>query len=309
MLGRILERIKATRSETRTDAIQIAADRLEQQIARQEILLDHQAEIAERLQPFLHQLVAIQGGSLQPGPADGYVAPPVFLNTMPKSGSVFIMESLAKALDVPYVPVSPGYFPDDLLLLGAMRRLALGGAVTQCHCPPHATNIALMCAFSDRIVIHVRDPRQATLSWLHHVQTFQAQKDALVVLSPRLPEDYFDKDLAAQIDWQIDNHLPCVVQWLETWLKVAEGGKSGIRILFSTYEDFHGDPRKFLEKILAFYDVPDARYEIQGLEKTTGRNFRKGTIDEWREVFDPDQAERATAAIPDHMFERFGWRR
>ena len=91
----------------------------------------------------------------------------ILLNTMPKSGSVYILKSLAKIVDLKTKHCgdpSNGRLSDKDL-----TAFSTGGFVVQNHLALSAENLQILEQLKPRMVLHLRDPRQAMLSWLHHV--------------------------------------------------------------------------------------------------------------------------------------------
>src|SRR5262249_60039065 len=99
------------------------------------------------------------------------------------------------------------------------RDYARGGACHSSHLQPTPENVARLkrCGI-DKLIVHVRDPRQALLSLMHHVTPY-----------PRGPEGPLDQ----RIETAADDYLASI-RWIEGWLDAEDE----IRILFSRFEDF-----------------------------------------------------------------------
>jgi len=243
------------------------------------------------------------------------VRPGILFVTLPKSGSIFVSRWLASGLGVREMKVAVCLFPNDLIIREKLDELAAGDAIAQQHVPPLDLNLRFIANRTKRLVVHVRDPRQATLSWVHHLDNFFAHKDivpacafGLEAVSPPLPGDYFERSFAHKVDYQIDVHLPILVRWIQEWL----GAQSlyGLDILYTAYEEFLADQRKFISGILAHFDIPPSCFEWRKVPERSAQNhYRLGKADEWREAFTPGQMHRATSQTPEGLCERFGWRR
>ncbi len=95
-----------------------------------------------------------------------------FLNTMPKSGSVFLADHLASLYRTPFARIGVDSFPRSLVIPGRAEVLAQGGLWDQMHLDASPENLdQLERAGIRKIYLHVRDPRQATLSWAHHLES------------------------------------------------------------------------------------------------------------------------------------------
>ena len=235
--------------------------------------------------------------------------PSIHLNTLPKSGSLYIWANLAMRLAVARTQISCTFFPDDMIVLRDIRQMAEGGFISQSHLPASSLNRRILCSYLDRIIVHVRDPRQATLSWSHHVDKYSAEDtEEIRYVKPPLPKDFSTRSFEERLDWQIENHLPHCIQWIEGWLDAEEDPEFTTKILFTRYEDFHKDAEALYSKILDFFEIPQSL--VDNTEEIDERpHFRKGRTNEWREVFTPDQIARATEVMTDRIVARFGWER
>ena len=235
--------------------------------------------------------------------------PSFHMNTLPKSGSMFIWANLAQRLAVDRLQVSCTFFPDDMIILRNIRHMAENGYISLSHLPANSLNKRILRHYFKRIIVHVRDPRQATLSWAHHVDKYcMMNVEEIQYVTPPLPADFPDLSFEERLTWQIKNHLPLCVQWIEDWLDAGEDPDFTTEILFTRYEDFRKDADAYFTEVLNFFDIPHDAFdrETQTEEKP---HFRKGQADEWREVFTPEQAARATEMMTDRILERFGWER
>lgn len=241
--------------------------------------------------------------------------PGIFLNTMPKSASVYIISWIAQSLNLKKIAVGLLLFPDDLVIREKLDVLVKGNVITQAHFPATDINLRFIGARMKKLIVHVRDPRQATLSWVHHLDTIHRQIDvqpgnwsAIEAVTPALPADYFRRTFEEKIDWQINNHLPLLVGWTVKWLNAQNEGLYGLDILITQFESFVTDPEETIRSILRHYGISEDRFDwSRAPAKSTEVHFRKGRIDEWRSVFTPEQRERAGKQIPEHLRARFNW--
>ena len=95
--------------------------------------------------------------------------PPILISTVPKSGSNFIVESLHAMTSVERLKGDLGLFPRDNLDIRVIDKLTIGNAFVKGHFPASDFNLNLIQSYRLPILIHLRDPRQVLLSWLHHV--------------------------------------------------------------------------------------------------------------------------------------------
>lgn len=253
--------------------------------------------------------------------ADGFLAeqragidrgiPGVCIFTMPKTGTEFINARLCTALNVPRSRLSLHLFPDDIVIPSWSERVARGGTVCVEHVDANPRNLdRLVTNGIVKVVLHVRDPRQATLSWVHHVETLTGDRAHFRRrLSPPLPSTYGTWDFSAKLAWHLKHHLPQLVRWTGDWVQAAAQRDAGTEILFTRYEDFRQDDAAYFNRILDFYGISrGAFHDVMPTVAKENLHFRKGEVDEWVRVFSDEQREMAERAIPPQLARRFGWR-
>ncbi|MEM9753187.1 MAG: sulfotransferase domain-containing protein [Planctomycetota bacterium] len=239
--------------------------------------------------------------------------PSVVLITLPKSGSMFIRNTLQRDLDLEYAEFSGGYFPHDLINEWLTQHFSRGSYVFQSHIDADPLNIYQLARYTPRVVVHVRDPRQATLSWTHHIDKVHADpnlRGRLAVAHPDLPGDYFDRPFEDRLQWQLEHHLPACVAWVRGWCEQADRPDSPLQIMFTTFANIKADPASFFAGLLGHYGIDATRLNQESLhaERREGTDhFRKGKLDEWRSVFSEAQRIQATQMIDPKLAERFDW--
>ncbi len=231
----------------------------------------------------------------------------MLITTVPKSASESIWNRLAEGLSLGQCHLSLGLFPDCCLLPSRVRFAARGGLIVKEHIAATAHNRKTLVEYGlDRLVVHLRDPRQALLSWVHFVRDDVSQR-LLAPLWRKIvpPSEIFSRSLEAQLDWGIDHYLPHLIDFVRDWAAADADPESGLRVHFASFEQFRLDPESYIDGVLAFYDIDKAAFRQDSEAEVV--HLRKGLIDEWREVFTPAQKERAWSLIPDEMAERHGW--
>ena len=234
--------------------------------------------------------------------------PPILINALPKSASESIWNKLANGLNIAQAHVSIGLFPDCLAVPHRVRELGQGGVSAKEHMPASSHNLrSLAEAGVDRVVVHIRDPRQSLLSWAHFLESDVSKRLLAPIWRKTTPRaGFFGEPFATQIDWHIDNYLPIVIRFIEQWVAARDDDTSGVSVRFLTFEEFRTDPSKYFEAFLDFYGIdqglfaPDAEAEVVHL--------RKGALDEWRDSFSAAQADRAWGLIPAALADEFDWR-
>ncbi len=252
--------------------------------------------------------------------------PSIFLNSMPKSASISVWKALYGGLCVPRHRLSLNIksLKYETVDPERAKTFAQGNCVALEHLAATNNNLfALESAGIDRLILHVRDPRQAMLSWVHFIDKLNQSNDFNVVDYPLCDgyfslshedqihcKDYFESSFEEKIDTHIKHYLPLLVEWVSGWIEVDENPNRKMKILFTEFEDFKHEPLTYFEKILSFYTIDKNKFNISdsGLNKGKG-HFRKGLVDEFRDVFSEKQLTQANELIPDKIFNKFGWRK
>ena len=244
--------------------------------------------------------------------------PGILLNTIPKSGSIYLANALCRGLGIPFMRISGDWFPGDVLVPDQLRILAAGNAVTQEHLDANPQNRVALNVILDRLVVHVRDPRMTTLEWVHHLITERALHgpEATQLQLPELvPPGFFDLSMSEKIDHQIDHLLPVMIGWLTDWVDASEDAAFRSQILFTRYDDMVADEPAFYRSILDFYGIAESQFSYEPFQPRASErpelegefHFRNKRTDEWRDVFTPAQLDRACAMMPKRLLKRFDW--
>ena len=231
----------------------------------------------------------------------------MLISTVPKSASESIWNRLAEGLNLGQCFLSLGLFPDCCLLPSRVRYAARGGLIIKEHIAATTHNRKTLVEYGlDRVVVHLRDPRQALLSWVHFVRNDVSQRLLAPLWRKIVPQaEVLSYSLEGQLDWAIDHYLPYLIDFVNDWTSVEQNPESGLKVCFASFERFRRDPDGYIDRVLEFYDIDKADFRRDSEAEVV--HMRKGLIDEWREVFTPAQKERAWALIPEDMAERQGW--
>ena len=76
-----------------------------------------------------------------------------------------------------------------------------------------------------KLVLHLRDPRQAMISWIHHLDRITGndyKSEHNLSVHPAPDKDYYSFSFEEKVDWQIKNYLPQLNKWTFEWLTYAE---------------------------------------------------------------------------------------
>jgi hypothetical protein len=174
------------------------------------------------------------------------------------------------------------------------------------HFDASPINLAICARYIDRMVLHVRDPRQATVSWTHHFNRDYLNAPPYMhgtINQP--PIDFCSWTFQSQLDWHIERHLPSLVAWLRHWMAVE--ATSPLKTLWTPYEELVSDERGLLDRILAFYGIRGDDICLRSPSKTIDSHYCCGRADEWEEVLTTKQRARSQAIIGRDILDHFGW--
>jgi hypothetical protein len=169
-------------------------------------------------------------------------------------------------------------------------KYSAGQTIAKAHIGANPINLLLLKKFCPRMVLLLRDPRQALLSLVHYMKHELDKGDAhsRVWIAPAPTPDLLHGSLSEAIDWHVAHQLPNLLEWMEHWLAHAESGKSPA-VLVTQYQDLRENIQTVVERILDFYQIPILAYTPKHVPKDSSTHFRKGDVEEWREVFNPSQ--------------------
>jgi len=302
-----LEALHAYRMSIASDPTRFAAFRgVGECLARRKCL--DEARLAHDIW-FGHWIASEAGADLRQQQAArmGPSRPPILLIAMQKSASEYIRDTLLRALDIPLIYATVGTVPRDRFVPSALRQLALGGALCRTHADAGDVS-AIIGAGIDRIVVHVRDPRQVTISWTHMMRRLAPVEFnySAPMYDPPVPERFPEWPFEQQLAWSFSQYFPEQVNWLDGWVSAIEAGCS-LNILLTSYDEFHRDQQRYFQRLLDHLEISDRRSsELRPQTPADTRNFRAGDPAEWKQILSPEMRR----GLWPHMarFERrFGW--
>lgn len=232
----------------------------------------------------------------------------IYFNTLPKSGSIYLLRSLSHMFNISRKRIASGLFPNDVAYPVLIDDFYQGVWVGQEHLPATPRNLYNLSHYGiDRFIVHVRDPRQAVLSFVHHINKWQ--KRILKTVDIMLDDEiFFTLPLPQQIDWALTHLYPAMVSWIEGWVKVDEKNRWGITIKMMEFADMKKAPRSYFKEFCDFYKIEDCDLDkIVQQPRNEDCHFRKGHIDEWRHVFSSSQIDKVNLLLPDSLIKMFNW--
>lgn len=240
-----------------------------------------------------------------------HATPPILFVGLPRSASVFVFTSLADGLDKPKISdVMCGAFPDYRLCQGFFHIMLRARGTSHTHLRATRTSLLeISPSFGlDKMMVQVRDPRQALMSWHDWMPKVVSNMDSVQSKHYELPDDYLERTGEAQMDWLVDNWLPVLVTWLQEWREAQALDWFATEILFTKFEDLKRDQTAFFDRILDFYAIDRDLFDPPQPPLGEGdRNFRKGELESWRHQATPAQIERMRTHVPKDLLNYFGW--
>jgi hypothetical protein len=222
--------------------------------------------------------------------------PSIAIVAQSKSASVTIDNIFSSGFGLPTVVYS---IATAEVVESWARDFARGGACYTTHLYPRERNILrLKRAGLQKIIVHVRDPRQGILSLIHHIM----QRDTYL----HLRQNGFAE---RTIDEQLEDLLQVYfrrIAWLQGWVKA----ENELDILFSTFEEFVQSRDDFVARYLDYYGGPTKYFRPDlalTMREGADYHYRAGEIDEWKRVFSGPRAAQLSALLPTSIKRRFNW--
>ena len=121
-----------------------------------------------------------------------------------------------------------------------------GGAVTHEHFRASDQNLAALArAGVTKIAVQVRDPRQAFLSFIHHLARHKH--------SPTVG-DLLDIDFDAAAAESLQVIYVAMIDWIQAWVAISER-PNALELHFLRYDAFVADKPRCVEDLLSFFGV------------------------------------------------------
>lgn len=241
--------------------------------------------------------------------SDGHADhPSILFNAIPKSASSYCFEVIREALGLESKLISLDYFSRDTIVWKLLEAFIQGNRIAHHHINASVDNVQFLRRCGVRTIVHVRDPRQVMISWVHHLSGSGVTKTSHHTLDATVPEAWFVWNFDRQLDWMVEHHLPIFSDWIQGWLDMEDEMQG--QILFTTFDEFITNRKAFFHRILAFYGINPNEFKDPDLNPTSRPifQFRKGELDEWRGLYSPDQKRRAEQIVPKSLLDRFDWK-
>jgi hypothetical protein len=202
--------------------------------------------------------------------------------------------------------IATGVFNSERLQLDGLRRLLPHGYVIAAHAAATYHNIRTLQDVGIRkVTVLVRDPRDNTVSWTHHIRALGPGARDYNSFIQHLPANYYDWPHAMQLAFQVRTFLPAAVNWIESWLGAAARGESDLDIQIVYFDELKSNPVRMFKRVLTFHEVKN--YDLSRIEPARPgvRHFRQGQHDTWRPEFSEADRTFADNLIGDRLDRAF----
>ncbi len=246
-------------------------------------------------------------------PRIGIAASPdtaVLINHLPQSANFYLVHNLMTHFGLRTTKISWKTFPNDTASLSSLTRFAADPSlfIANASLPPTVENIEALNNHLGKIILHVRDPRDALISWISYTDRHRHHSFTLGLVYPAPPAEYFGWTFEDKVNWQIDHFYSYCMDWLSQWESYLSANPE-LNVLVTHFEDAARSPAEFFKTIAAFYgDDPDQYDEasIYPLKKYQ-YHFSVEDIGSWKEKLTHEQQERVNAMLPAKVSQFFSW--
>jgi Sulfotransferase domain len=242
------------------------------------------------------------------------VSAPIFHLVIPglrKAANVFIQRTIELTLGCTFVrfDTHEEILPDKLHEFFALERAVGGG-----HILPTPQNLHLLASHRvTKIAILVRDPRDALISWWHHLERSDIKARRLAGLLPArsMSANYYEFSAEEKLRELIERRFPEFQAWIVDWLDFADTS-SAVQCHINRFEHFATNQRGALGAMLAFFghDVDPVLPDVSG-EKGGGihapTHFRRGKVGSYRDEAPHELVRLLDERLDRRLAIRMGW--
>jgi hypothetical protein len=248
-------------------------------------------------------------------PGRGARLPPVLLIALPKSGSTYMQHALSRTLRVQVRHFSAAGICGSSFRLADLCRFAEGNVISREHLQPREISPKLLGAYGiGKAVLHVRDPRDAIVSWTRHMdRSLEARGLRFVELSCEMavPDAYPAWGFDRRLEWQVHNKLPDFIRWIERWLALTESS-SAVEFMITDYAELTKDAPDLVKRILDFYAIDHKPEWISMPPVAYGKNnifsdLERRQPTDWMIQMPREVLAAANASMPVALARRLGW--
>lgn len=233
----------------------------------------------------------------------------VVVAAAPKSASTFISSIFHEQLGLNLHDCYPGKagFKHDTAIENFWKRFKKDrNAFVKKHFYPSQHILKqIRFAAENKVVVHLRDPRQIIYSQLNEQRR---------LIKSGYFDCSYDRDHITQ-RWDLDNpeildkiirlKIDKTSQFYNAWLE--ESIKGHTKVLFTSYESLCENKALFIDRILSFYGIPPFSLNKEISPSFGAHNFRVGKVDAWKSSFIIDYSNTIMNAIDSQLIEIMKW--
>ncbi len=239
---------------------------------------------------------------------------------VPRSATTFVRQALSRTLSFPIIPIcNSATIYQQLIPEKLFEFVASPGAISGQHMPATEFNLRFLeAAGIKRISVQVRDPRDAIISWWHHLEMASAQQQTwqryVHYATGLVSRDYASFTVEQKLRDIVQHAYPGFQAWMKDWARVIDSDRR-FTVHVLRYEDFVADPRSAIRALLAFFGhtedpiLPslDEGPTDGGIKLMT--MFRKGEVGSYMQDAPADLIMALDARLDGELAERFCWPR
>jgi hypothetical protein len=228
---------------------------------------------------------------------------------MPKSGSAWIKSNLENTFITTAKKCFGGSWseaPGQQISISDFTQFMNGRPLAKGHIAPSRFNRAVLeLAIKKnplfRGILHVRDPRQALVSWMKFAPKITGYLRATL-------EERHPKPTAPGFDYYYKSFYLPMVKFICDWCHLLDNSPLGQHFLITTHEELAMYPTVFNRKIAEWIEVDSQDLSLDRTPAAGEQHFRRGRTDEWENIFRDNQIKQLNAALPVTIAKRFKWK-
>lgn len=234
----------------------------------------------------------------------------VFMNSLPQSIEYYITLGLMRYYRLTGFIASDKTFPMDTIRVPSIERLAKfpQSYINNAYVPPTQKNIDLLTANLGKMILHVRDPRDALVSWVAYTELQWTHPGTLALINPVPPKEYARWTYEQKVDWQIDHYYTYAMSWLNQWAAFLDANPH-LQVLVTKFEDMAVDPLQTFREVIAFYGTDPSLITEKDILPLTREQFRATVADigQWKVKLTAAQQKRVTDMLNEKTASFFNW--
>ena len=234
---------------------------------------------------------------------------------LPKCANVYIALSAAETLGCePFVFCTRGWNFERVIPEALWQFAGLPNAIGGTHMPAERLHLNMLHEVGiTRIAILVRDPRDACVSWLHHLNRPGVRSvpwhDGAHIAAGMISKNYREMTLPEQFADIFARSYPAFEDWLRGWARAIDTD-SRFEFHVMRYEDFIADQRRELRRLFGFFGHHlEPVLPAIGSDRDAGvdpvTHFRRGIVGTFRDEVPPDVQK--TVVLDPELAHRWQW--